>query len=129
MTQIIADANQGKLEEVIDTFMNEYLWFQRRLSNVDQEHRDAVGILLETHPHIMLHLKTIFDRNLNETGFDKKYDNKWYLTHEEYVLMGMLGIPNDEDDIIIHDYKEGSGIISLRGEEYDSTLKPSDKAQ
>lgn len=125
----IADKNQEKLEEVIDTFLNEYFWFQKRLSNLDSEHRDAVGILLETHPHLMLYLKKIFDRNLDETATKLKKEGTWKVSHEEYVLMGMLGIPEDDDDIVIYNYRHGSGIVGLNGVEYDTTQNTQNKAQ
>ena len=127
--KIISDKGQEQLEQVIETFLNEYFWFQKRLSNLDEEQRTAVGILLETHPHLMLHLKKVFDRNLDETATKMKEDGVWRVTHEEYVLLGMLCVPQDEDDIIIYDYKKGSGIISTKGVEYDSTIEHQNKAQ
>lgn len=127
--KIIADAGQAKLEEVISNFLNEYFWFSKRISNMDNEHRDAVGILLETHPEIMLHLKKIFDRNLDEDSVEMKEKGVWKVTHEEYILLGLLGVPEDDDDIIIYNYKKGSGILDASGVEYDSTISNQNKAQ
>ncbi len=118
---IIADKNQELLEQVITNFMIAYPWFDRRLTNMDQEHRDAVGILLETHPNIMYHLIEVFDRNLDEDRFELKEDGHWYLTREEYTMFGMLGIMSDGDELHLLNYKKGSGVIGLDGVEMDST--------
>ena len=121
MTKIIADANQSLLEEVITNFLNKYPWVDRRLMNMDQEHRDAIGILLENHPDIIYHLVEIFDRNLDEDGFDMKEDGHWYVTREQYTLLGWLSLMSDGDELHLLNYKKGSGIIGLNGVEMDST--------
>jgi len=122
MTKIIADANQELLEEVITNFMNAYPWFSHRISNMEQEHRDAIGILLETHPDLMSHLKTVFDRNLTEDGFEMKEEGHWYVTRSQYTLLGFLSIMSDGDELHLLDYKKSSGIIGLDGVELDSTI-------
>ena len=121
MTNIIGEDDQPLIEETIDLFLNNYYWMHKRLIDMDQEHRDAVGILLETHPSFMTHLMKIFDRNLDERGSNMKEDGHWYLMRDEYVLMGTLGIPSEGDEIHLLDYKPGSGIIAIDGVEFDST--------
>jgi len=121
MTKIIGDESQPLIEETIELFLNNYYWMHKRLVEMDQQHRDAVGILLETHPSFMIHLQKIFDRNLDERGSDLKEKGHWYITRDEYVLMGTLGIPSEDDELHLLDYKQGSGIIGLNGVEFDST--------
>ncbi len=121
MTKIIGDESQPLIEETIELFLNNYYWMHKRLVEMDQQHRDAVGILLETHPSFMIHLQKIFDRNLDECGSDLKEKGHWYITRDEYVLMGTLGIPSEDDELHLLDYKQGSGIIGLNGVEFDST--------
>jgi hypothetical protein len=123
MQRIIADKNQSLLEEVMNNFMNRFQWFERRLNNMEEEHRMAVGILLENHPDIMGHLITIFERNLDEDGFDMKEQGHWYVTREEYTLIGLLSLMSDGDELHLLNYKKGSGIIGLNGIEMDSSLK------
>jgi len=123
MTKIIKDKNEDLLEETIGNFLDAYPWLERRLNNMDQEHRDAVGILLETHPALMFHLKDVFDNNLDECGFDLKEEGRWYITREQYTMLGMLGLPNEGDELCLTNYKKGSGIIGLDGVELDSTQK------
>lgn len=121
MTNIIGDESQPLIEETIDLFLENYYWMHKRLVEMDIEHRDAVGILLETHPAFMTHLQKIFDRNLDECGSNLKEEGHWYLMRDEYVLMGTLGIPAEDDEVHLLDYKPGSGIIGLDGVEFDST--------
>lgn len=121
MTKIIGDESQPLIEETIDLFLNKYYWMHKRLVEMDQAHRDAVGILLETHPSFMNHLQEIFDRNLDECGSSLKEEGHWYVKRDEYVLMGTLGIPSDGDELHLLDFKPGSGIIGLDGTEFDST--------
>jgi len=125
MTEIISfDKKKDELlEEIITNFLDDYPWFNRRLNNMEPEHRDAVGILLETHPHIMYHLKGIFDKNLDEDGWDMKVEGEWTVTRAEQTLMGTLAIMSNDDTLHITDYVKGSGIIGLDGLEIDSTIK------
>ena len=125
MTEIISldEKKEKMLEEMIDNFLQDYPWFNRRLTNMDPEHRDAVGILLETHPHMMLHLKTIFDKNLTEDGWEMIKEGHWRVTRAEQTLMGALAIPEDGQTMHITDFVKGSGIIGLDGVELDSVSK------
>jgi len=123
MTEILKfDKNKEELvEEIISNFLSDYPWFERRLCNMDEEHRTAVGILLETNPRLMIHLKEIFDKNLDD-GYEMIKKGYWRVTRAEQTLMGALGIPSDGDTMLIQDFKSGSGIIGLDGVEIDSTL-------
>jgi len=125
MTEIISfDKKKDELlEEIISNFLENYPWFNRRLANMDPEHRDAVGILLETNPQIMYHLKVIFDKNLDEDGFDMKKEGEWFVTREEQTLMGVLAIMSEDDVLHITNYIKGSGILGLDGVEIDSVIK------
>lgn len=114
------------VEEIIDNFLTDYPWFERRLANMDEEHRDAVGILLETHPRLMIHLKEIFDKNLDD-GYEMIKKGYWRVTRSEQTLMGALGIPSDGDTLLLQDFKSGSGIIGLDGVEIDSALPAKDR--
>lgn len=110
------------VEEIISNFLEDYPWFERRLANMDPEHRDAVGILLETNPRLMIHLKAIFDKNLDD-GYEMIKKGYWRVTRSEQTLMGALGIPSDGDTLLLQDFKSGSGIIGLDGVELDSVSK------
>ena len=112
------------IEEIISNFLTDYPWFERRLTNMDPEHRDAVGILLETNPRLLVHIKAIFDKNLDAEGFDMLKPGYWRVTRSEQTLMGALGIPSDGDTLLLQDFKSGSGIIGLDGVEIDSVLPP-----
>ena len=123
MTEILKfDKNKEEMvEQIISNFLSDYPWFERRLCNMDEEHRTAVGILLETNPRLMIHLKEIFDKNLDD-GYEMIKKGYWRVTRAEQTLMGALGIPSDGDTMLIQDFKSGSGIIGLDGVEIDSTL-------
>jgi len=110
------------VEEIISNFLEDYPWFERRLANMDPEHRDAVGILLETNPRLLIHLKEIFDKNLDD-GYEMIKKGYWRVTRSEQTLMGALGIPSDGDTLLLQDFKSGSGIIGLDGVELDSVSK------
>jgi len=112
---------QNILEETINNFLDSYPWFERRLNNMSDDHRTAIGVLMEQTPGILFHLKVILDRNLDEDKFEMKVPNTWGLTHEEYVLSGLLSLMADNDEVIIYGYKKGSGIIGLDGKEFDAT--------
>lgn len=113
--------HQELVEEVISNFMVRYPWFERRLINMDDDHRTAIGVLLEQNPSIIGHLSVILNKNLCEDGWELKKENKWTLTHSEYLLLGMMAVMGDGDELFITDYKEGSGIIGPDGYEYEST--------
>ena len=116
------DKKTELLEETISNFMTAYPWFERRLNNMAEDHRTAIGILLEQHPELLFHLNVILKRNLQEDGFEMKKENTWWVTHEEYVLLGMIALFDHDDDIIIKDYKQFSGILDLSGNEFESTI-------
>lgn len=119
----ITKNEQQILEELIDNFLKTYIWLDVRLTSMTQEHRDAVGLLLEKHPGFLFHLKNIFDKNLNEDGTNLKKEDTWYCTREEATLMAALGIPYEDDEIVFTNYVKGSGIIGLDGLEMDSAIK------
>lgn len=119
---IIDDKKQALLEEVIDNFLSKYTWMDIRLINMSQEHRDAIGVLLDHHPQFLFHLKKIFDDNLTEDGSALKKENTWIVTREEATLLAALALPYEDDEIVFTNYKEQSKIMNAKGEYFDKTL-------
>ena len=99
--------NSGK---IISHFKDNFKWFAERWSEMNIEHKQLFGKMIDSTPSLGFYLDKIFQDNLNEDG--DLPNEVWRVTSGEADLLLMLALPYDESEMVL---KDDTGILDASG--------------
>lgn len=93
-----------------------YPWFDHRLLQLDIEHKQALFMLCEKVPSIVLHLDKLL-KTMTYSGIEQRHC--WHVSKKEFELLTMLALPSEDDLFIftekLEEEKTLSQLVDING--------------